>query len=366
MRKFKNRTRNRSLFYIKRTLVETTLWGIFETTILTFIAWIDRHIWPNFHSRFMKLMHGKFGAIIIPSTIQLERSHANRSWQTRTPIEEAPKEVSHPRIQYLQKGDTYILPTDEVLSLLKRSKMRVDIGNCFCRSYAKKHGKECKINAPIQTCMTFYRPQSLENIRESEPRPEIIAMEKKLYEKLKKYEEIGLVHQVIFFNQNNTYVVCNCCPCCCEVLSSRIDSIKEIKYHKNKLKKYDMLKDKKAIDGLTEKEIKEFQLIKKNLKNHKRGVKMEPTPVILKSAFVSINNKDKNCSNCGLCANSCYFGARNMIEGKLVYCPSMCVGCGLCVSTCPNEVIYLKRRKSLKDFSKKGKGVMHKHPHGKH
>lgn len=371
MRFFKDIRNHRSILQIKTALLGTTFWGATEPFILSCIGWIDRHIWPNFHSLFMRILHGQFGGIVTPSTIELEKDHSKRNWENRTLIEKYVSKNPNPKGVYLHKGDVLILPNEEVISLLLRSKMRVDVGYCFCRRYAEKHGHKCELNAPIWTCMSFSMPQSIEDIRESEPRQDLIAKEQDYYNLLKKCEEIGLVHQVIFFQQNSTYVVCNCCPDCCEVLSNYFSSLKQKKYHQTQLETYQALlkkiKDnphKIVNDILDSTEIEQYNRIRKNLKNHKRGAQLEPTPIVVKSAFISKNKSEQNCINCGKCESRCYFGARTLLNKRMQYNPDLCVGCGLCVTTCPQNAILLERRPFLKQMAKNGKGTQHIHPHG--
>jgi ferredoxin len=355
---------------MKRSLVGTTLWAAFEAKLLSIIWWIDRRIIPNFHTHFMRFLHGKVGSKVIPSTIQLECSHSKRNWNSRTKILRVNKEGTHdPKGRLLRKGDLSILPTEEVLSLLMRSKYANTI-DCFCREHRKKHGKECEIKAPLKTCMAFYFTQNLENIRDGEPKPKNEKQKEHLYNFLKKMEKIGLVHQVIWSVQNNTYVVCNCCPCCCEVLSSRFASIKEIKYHEKKINQYNYLMKKIAENGrkdisqvLNKEELDNFKVLKKKIKYHTKAARLEPTPITLSSSFVSKNTNIGKCQNCGICEKRCYFGSRVMKNGKMYFNPELCTGCGLCVTTCPAEVIQLVRRDKVKRMDKKGKGIKHMHPH---
>lgn len=52
-------------------------------------------------------------------------------------------------------------------------------------------------------------------------------------------------------------------------------------------------------------------------------------PIVLTSDKVAEDNKGL-CSGCGVCADRCHFGAREMVDGSLVYNPEQCFGCGLC------------------------------------
>ncbi len=50
----------------------------------------------------------------------------------------------------------------------------------------------------------------------------------------------------------------------------------------------------------------------------------------------------EQCDDCGLCVESCPFGARRLVEGRLTLDPEKCYGCGLCVDSCPAECIEVK------------------------
>ncbi len=50
----------------------------------------------------------------------------------------------------------------------------------------------------------------------------------------------------------------------------------------------------------------------------------------------------EDCSACGLCVKSCYFGARAIVDGKLVVDDDKCYGCGLCVDACPAGCISMR------------------------
>lgn len=50
------------------------------------------------------------------------------------------------------------------------------------------------------------------------------------------------------------------------------------------------------------------------------------------------------CTDCGQCLDSCYFGARALINGRLLVNNDACYGCGLCVPVCPISCIEMKPR----------------------
>ncbi len=47
------------------------------------------------------------------------------------------------------------------------------------------------------------------------------------------------------------------------------------------------------------------------------------------------------CTDCGDCAQVCFFGARKMDDGRLVLEHESCYGCGLCLDACPAGCIEM-------------------------
>jgi Pyruvate/2-oxoacid:ferredoxin oxidoreductase delta subunit len=62
-----------------------------------------------------------------------------------------------------------------------------------------------------------------------------------------------------------------------------------------------------------------------------------------KGAFIEKTDM-KTCTDCGICEDACFFGARIMNDGKLEIISDECYGCGLCVDVCPEECIVMKKR----------------------
>ncbi|MBN2155679.1 MAG: hypothetical protein JW776_06530 [Candidatus Lokiarchaeota archaeon] len=347
-----------SIRRIISSLIKTSLWGFFETLTLNLVHFIDRYLWSNFHTRFMRLIHNKFGGIVTPFDITLEPNPLNRNWEHRTPY----IHHYHQGQEILQKGKVMIWPTQEIFNLIIRSNVNPFVSICYCRDHMKKHGHRCELNAPLRTCLTLRLPQSVSSIRTSEIRLKEL-QQKALYKLLLKCEKIGLVHQVIFYEKYNTYVICNCCPDCCEILSVFFRSVMEIKYHQKKLDTLHSLELRKKDHSLNLKELNQYRVLKHSKKNHQKGANMKPVPLVAQSAFISIQNSSGECVNCGKCAEHCYFGARIMKEGTLHYNPDLCYGCGLCVSRCVHSVIELKKRIKSKEMSSIGIGITHDHPH---
>ena len=341
------------------SLISTSLWGFFETLILDIVHFIDYHLWPNFHTQFMRVIHHRFGGIVTPFDISFENDPSKRNWEGRTPYT---SRFTKNGQEILDKGQLTILPTQEIFNLLIRSNVNPSVAICYCRNHMKKHGYQCELDAPLRTCLTLRLPQSISTIRTSKPQLNE-TQQKALYTLLTRCEKIGLVHQVVFYKRYNTYVICNCCPDCCEVLSPLFRTTKEKKYHQKKLERYLLLHAKKQQNDLTPLEIQEYKTLRKSKKMHQKGTEMDPVPLVARSAFIAVQDSAGECINCGKCAERCYFGARIMKEGKLQYHPDLCYGCGLCINTCLQSVIRLKKRSKSKDMSPINIGIQHNHPH---
>ncbi|TFH28705.1 MAG: hypothetical protein E4G98_04995, partial [Promethearchaeota archaeon] len=222
----------------------TAIWGLLEEGILNGVSKLNQ-IWPGYYSYFMRFLHGKFGATIVVFDQVLEQNPKHRQFALRTPWKkrnyirqphshsihlqsahlQSAQLQSHQLQGTLQKGDMLILPTQEVLNLVLRSKVNSSVAECYCRKQTKKHGKICTIHAPLRTCLTLTFPQSLDTILDSPISPKLASHEQDLYNFFQRCEEIGLVHQVIWMPSSQfTYVICNCCPCCCVVLAPYLEN----------------------------------------------------------------------------------------------------------------------------------------------
>jgi MinD superfamily P-loop ATPase len=53
---------------------------------------------------------------------------------------------------------------------------------------------------------------------------------------------------------------------------------------------------------------------------------------------------NQKCTKCGLCADSCQFGAINVFNHGVMVFNSLCHGCGVCSIVCPHEAISEKEK----------------------
>jgi len=185
---------------------------------------------------------------------------------------------------------TNFSPTEEILEIIKRSNI-TGISYCYCRMIQRAFN-EPNCDHPLNTCIHVSFGQSLYEIPHKSENLKKVD-KKEIIKLLEECDERGLVHQLIYFpNPDFYYVICNCCPCCCVVL-------------------------------------------KKFLKSG--------SPQMIKSNFISETNLSV-CNGCGNCVNWCYFGARQIYDGKLEIKAQLCFGCGVCISKCPENAIKLIKK----------------------
>ncbi|MHA1268276.1 MAG: ATP-binding protein [Candidatus Helarchaeota archaeon] len=360
--------KKRSISRITFSLLSTTVWGLIEVIVLTLLHKLQR-FFPNINGYFMRFMHGRFGAVVTPFERSLEQDPNKRTWETRASWETVKCIGKNHHGTKLRKGDVIILPTQEIMNLLLRSNLRTKVSYCFCRLIQKRNGNECKINAPLETCLTLYLPQSVDLIANTTPKNELLQHQKHLYNLLKKCDEYGLVHQVVFVpSPNYTYVICNCCPCCCEVLSNYRKNKQIREFHRQQVEKLENLLELIYSDYPTKKDInknvkKRIKKIEKKLKFHKKSLDFPIVPLEVRSVFISQTIDPNNCINCGKCADVCYFDSRYMDHNKLHFNQNNCYGCGLCVVKCPQNNIKLIKREYPILMAKPGSGITHNHPH---
>ena len=121
---------------------------------------------------------------------------------------------------------------------------------------------------------------------------------------LRKTEEDGLVH--LIYNTasfEDTVWMCNCCSCCCDILTS---------VH--------------------------------------RAYKGKIEGGVAPSSYIATIDQAA-CSGCELCIERCQFLALAMEDDVSQVNGDRCVGCGICVTTCPEEAISMKKRNE-KDIPK--------------
>lgn len=177
----------------------------------------------------------------------------------------------------------------EVLSYIEKGSI-YSVSDCLCRSVKEKLGQGC--GHTIKDICIQIGPYAEFYIRTGRGRP--ISREG-VIGVLKKSEAEGLFHE-IFKPQNNesSYCVCNCCPCCCISMQT-------------------------VIPGVVS--------------------RIEST-----SDYIAQVDADK-CTGCCGCIDNCPFSAIDMETSSIAINPARCIGCGMCTFFCiPQAISIVKKR----------------------
>jgi Fe-S-cluster-containing hydrogenase component 2 len=176
------------------------------------------------------------------------------------------------------------LSYERVSTLIEQSQSFL-VNDCICKKEQGLLDKPC--DRPVQVCLAI---APIPGVFDKAPQGRVLTREE-AYALLKKTEELGLVHLTANMQWGNIYI-CNCCGCCCGVLT--------------------------AINKL--------------------GI---PASKVINSHYYAEIDPEK-CLQCGICADErCQVKA--IEEGEEAYhiIPERCIGCGLCISTCSGEAIQL-------------------------
>lgn len=176
--------------------------------------------------------------------------------------------------------------TYEMLYDLIDSAKAVGIAHCACRE------SEQKCDAVREACMVFDDQCDL-LVERGFAR---YLTKDEMKEKLREFDEAGLVHQVNNA-QDKLTLICNCCPCCCHLLRALIE--------------------------------------------------FGNPSVLTGSGFVPEVDAEV-CDGCEICAvERCPMGAMEIVEGLARVEAAKCIGCGLCVTGCPQSALRLVRREGV-------------------
>ncbi len=166
------------------------------------------------------------------------------------------------------------------------------VGMCYCRHKKEHLGETCAKHAPVEgTCIslgTAARFMVRRGFAEEKSTEELLAI-------LDQARELKLTHITDNVRHKPTFV-CNCCSCCCELMS---------------------------------------------------GVKAGYSDGVAKTPFLAAVDVEK-CNNCGLCFSACNVDAitsatsQSGVHAVIDVVP--CLGCGACVPACARGAISLVER----------------------
>jgi electron transport complex protein RnfB len=177
-----------------------------------------------------------------------------------------------------------VLPFEDARELIKKQS-KLAVAPCICRLEKEALGEGC--DKPKDTCIVFSTGAYyyIENGYGRE-----ITVDEAL-EILNQAHEAGLVCSPS--NDQKGFVICNCCGCCCGVLT--------------------------------------------NLKKLPK-----PSSIVASNYYAEIDADI--CTGCETCLDRCQMDAITIEGGVANINLDYCIGCGLCVTTCPSEALSLKRK----------------------
>jgi electron transport complex protein RnfB len=180
---------------------------------------------------------------------------------------------------------------DDVTKILENAPAPIVILNCVCKQEKRVLGGSCSVIDIPDTCMGFGKLGAgfleLGSGR--------VVTKEEAFERLRKYQEIGLVLQPN--NSQDSGFICACCGDCCQNLLM---------------------------------------------------VKQFPRPAdYFASNYHAIINADV-CEGCETCVDRCQMEAISLIDNVATINYDRCIGCGNCVVTCPSGAIKLEKNKKEK------------------
>ncbi len=183
------------------------------------------------------------------------------------------------------------LQYEDVRSIINNAK-KYAIYYCHCRTQKYLAGeKVCDV--PRETCMALDFTADF-MIRSGIGRE---TTREEMLEILEDCEKHNLVHMADNAKSGFSFI-CNCCGCCCGVLTSHT----------------------------------------------KIGRK---APVIKSSLIVNFDSE--KCTDCAKCTRACQVGALSRINKVTVFSENRCLGCGECIDKCPEEALSLVPRADWKE-----------------
>lgn len=177
-----------------------------------------------------------------------------------------------------------ILPYEDAREIIKKQS-KIAVAPCICRIEKDVLDEGC--DKPKETCLVF--STGAYYYIENDYGREITTDE--ALEILDQAHEAGLVCSPS--NDQKGFVICNCCGCCCGVLT--------------------------------------------NLKKLPK-----PSSILSSNYYAEVDAE--SCTGCETCLDRCQMDAITMAEGIANIDLDNCIGCGLCVTTCPSEALVIKQK----------------------
>lgn len=188
----------------------------------------------------------------------------------------------------MSEKTNHILDYEKASHIIEEAEY-VGVGTCYCRHKNLHLGIPCKINAPLDVCLTF--DNVARSLAEHGGFTRLISKSEAM-DVLQLAYESNLVQMGENVREHPAFM-CNCCGCCCEALQA--------------------------------------------------AKKFSPMQPIETTNFLPKISQDP-CISCGKCTRVCPIEAISMKDGKPVVDETICLGCGICARNCPKKAITLQRR----------------------
>ena len=211
----------------------------------------------------------------------------------------------------------------------------IGVGTCFCRHKNYHLGIPCKLNAPMETCLTFGNVARSLAEHGGYTRPIDKAEAKEILEMSYSYNLVQMGENV----REHPAFMCNCCGCCCEALEAvrRFSPIQPIATT-NYIPKINY--DDCVSCGKCEKvcPILAISMQEEVVKGNGSFDNLHDSCHVIKGNDSSDTLHAKCQKNRPLDITSAQQKRRPVID------ESICLGCGVCARNCPKKAITLQRR----------------------
>lgn len=192
------------------------------------------------------------------------------------------------------------IPADSSVTSYENARMIIEqadfgaVGICYCRH--KKHHLQqpCSKEAPMENSCISLGSGAKFLVRRGFAKQQTT---EQLLVILEQSKQLGLIHITDNIRQKPAFI-CNCCSCCCELLT---------------------------------------------------GIKMGYRDGIGKSPFL-LQVDQQRCNNCGRCIDACNIDALQNGKGRQVVQvdENLCLGCAACLSACQQQALTLTERPKRK------------------
>ena len=207
----------------------------------------------------------------------------------------------------------------------------IGVGTCFCRHKNYHLGIPCKLNAPMETCLTFGNVARSLAEHGGYTRPIDKVEAKEILEMSYGYNLVQMGENV----REHPAFMCNCCGCCCEALEAvRKFSPMQPIATTNYLPKIN------AADCVS---CEKCEKVCPILAISMQETAPEAIPDTGENP-ITTGEQDPVASGVSAAASAAANSGTPVKKRRPVIDESICLGCGVCARNCPKKAITLQRR----------------------